>query len=104
MAVSLSEVKAAVRIDTGADDKLLEKYIDAAADTLISAVGDKVAGFYDDNPIFDVAVMRLVDHYYKNRSATSNGVEVRDIPFGITPSIIQLKGKYLRQLQKQEGR
>lgn len=104
MAVSLSEVKAAVRIDTDADDKLLEKYIKVMADTLISAVGDKVAGFYDDNSIFDVAVMRLVDHYYKNRSATSNGVEVRDIPFGITPSIIQLKGKYLRQLQKQEGR
>ncbi|MED4846212.1 head-tail connector protein [Bacillus atrophaeus] len=104
MAVSLSEVKAAVRIDTDTDDKLLEKYIDAATDTLIFAIGDEVEGFYEDNPIFDVAVMRLVDHYYKNRSATSNGVEVRDIPFGITPSIIQLKGRYLHQLQKQEGR
>ena len=45
MAVSLSEVKGAVRIDTDADDKLLEKYIKAAIDTIISAVGDKVAGF-----------------------------------------------------------
>ncbi|AVI29857.1 MULTISPECIES: head-tail connector protein [Bacillus subtilis group] len=101
MGISLSDMKLALRIDTDEDDNLLNLFMSAASDTVKNAVGREVEGFFDNNPIYDVTVMRLVDHYYKNRSATSNGQHVFDIPFGVTPSILQLKGSYLCQLQKQ---
>jgi uncharacterized phage protein (predicted DNA packaging) len=106
MALQLNDFKTALRIDTDADDGLLEIFMKSASDYMKGAVGDKVRGFYDENSRFDTAVIMLADHYYKYRSAVSdasNKQQVVEIPFGVTTLILQLKGSYACQLREQEN-
>ncbi len=99
--VDLNKLKLSIRIDSDDDDSILEIFMTSASDYITSAIGDKVEKFYDNNSRFDTAVILLTDHYYKTRSAT-NEADLKKVPYGVDTLILQMKGDYYYELQKQK--
>lgn len=100
--ITLDALKLALRIDTSDDDTLLTLFMNTASDYIKGAIGNKVAGFYDNNNKFDTAVILLTDHYYKTRSATDE-VDLKKIPYGVDTLILQMKGDYYYELQQTQN-
>lgn len=104
MALTLSDIKNALRIDIDSDDALLTGFMNGAIQDIKTSVGDDNDGmedFWSDNPLFDTAVIMLTDAYYKNRSATtdaSNRQQVVEYPLGVTSMIHKLKATYLLRM------
>lgn len=104
MALTLPDIKNALRIDIDGDDTLLTMFMNGAVQDIKTSIGDENDGmdsFWAENPLFDTAVIMLTDAYYKNRSATtdaSNRQQVVEYPLGVTSMILKLKGSYLKAM------
>ena len=81
--MDLDRLKRAIAIDSDVFDDVLTLCLNA------------------DNYLYDLAVIQLADHYFKNRSATTQKGEV-PILYGVNEIILQLKPKYRIYAQKQE--
>ncbi|CUW06583.1 head-tail connector protein [Leuconostoc gasicomitatum] len=100
MTVELADLKISLRIDSSADDKLLDGYILAAGNYVKNAIGTDEPDFYNDltvAPLFDVAVIALASGYYTFRTSLSL---VQSFPVDLaTDSIItQLRGVYAQYI------
>ena len=99
--MDLDRLKRAIAIDSDVFDDVLTLCLNAAESKIQNSIGAKYPDFYDDNYLYDLAVIQLADHYFKNRSATTQKGEV-PILYGVNEIILQLKPKYRIYAQKQE--
>lgn len=90
--MDLASLKNRLAIDSDVFDNLLETAMRAAEMKIKGAVGTD-EDFYNDNDLYELGVIMLTDHYFKNRSATTTKSMV-ETPLGVTDLILQLKAKY----------
>ncbi|MCD8921693.1 head-tail connector protein [Staphylococcus gallinarum] len=72
---SVESVKKAIRVDHDFDDDLImEVYLPGAINEVKTAVSldDEDEAFYENNPLFNLAVLNIVAHHNDNRSITTN--------------------------------
>ena len=72
---SKESVKKAIRVNHDFDDDLIMNvYLPGAINEVKTAVSlnDEDKGFYENNPLFNLAVLNIVAHHNDNRSITSN--------------------------------
>lgn len=101
---TLSLVRNSLRLDSQDDDELLKLLIKTARADLINQVGEKIDTFFDDNDIFDTAVMVEVSHLYTNRQAVSTQ-ETYEVPMVMYSLINSMKDDYryqVAQLDKED--
>lgn len=78
---NVESIKKAIRVDHDFDDDLImQVYLPGAISEVKAAVslGEQDDKFYNNNPIFNLAVLNIIAHHYDNRSITSN--EQSDVP------------------------
>jgi len=84
--VTLAEIKAHTRIDSNAEDSLLELYAESAEETCLSMIDrtlDEVCELFDGIPAsLKHAVLMLVDHSYAQRSPASPQ-QLYNVPYTI---------------------
>ncbi|KLD54321.1 head-tail connector protein [Limosilactobacillus fermentum] len=101
---TLSLVRNSLRLDSQDDDELLKLLIKTARADVINQVGDRIDAFFDDNDIFDTAVMVEVSHLYTNRQAVSTQ-ETYEVPMVMYSLINSMKDDYrykVAQLDKED--
>lgn len=101
---TLSLVRNSLRLDSQDDDELLKLLIKTARADVINQVGEKIDTFFDDNDIFDTAVMVEVSHLYTNRQAVSTQ-ETYEVPMVMYSLINSMKDDYryqVAQLDKED--
>ncbi|MBU7217857.1 head-tail connector protein [Staphylococcus gallinarum] len=72
---SVESVKKAIRVDHDFDDDLImEVYLPGAINEVKTAVSldDEDEAFYENNALFNLAVLNIVAHHNDNRSITTN--------------------------------
>lgn len=97
-------VKRAIRVDHDFDDDLIMSvYVPSAIQQVKTAVSldERDQPFFEDNSIFNLAVLNIVAHHNDNRSTTSNE-QVFDIPQSSMTLIQSLRGR-LVQWRKEHG-
>lgn len=94
---TLSLVRNSLRLDSQDDDELLRLLIKTARDDVINQVGERIDTFFDDNDIFDTAVMVEVSHLYTNRQAVSTQ-ETYEVPMVMYSLINSMKDDYRYQV------
>ncbi|MDA3724076.1 head-tail connector protein [Limosilactobacillus fermentum] len=101
---TLSLVRNSLRLDSQDDDELLKLLIKTARADVINQVGERIDTFFDDNDIFDTAVMVEVSHLYTNRQAVSTQ-ETYEVPMVMYSLINSMKDDYryqVAQLDKED--
>lgn len=101
---TLSLVRNSLRLDSQDDDELLQLLIKTARADVINQVGEQIDTFFDDNDIFDTAVMVEVSHLYTNRQAVSTQ-ETYEVPMVMYSLINSMKDDYryqVAQLDKED--
>lgn len=101
---TLSLVRNSLRLDSQDDDELLNLLIKTARADVINQVGERIDTFFDDNDIFDTAVMVEVSHLYTNRQAVSTQ-ETYEVPMVMYSLINSMKDDYryqVAQLDKED--
>lgn len=93
---TLSLVRNSLRLDSQDDDELLRLLIKTARDDVINQVGERIDTFFDNNDIFDTAVMVEVSHLYTNRQAVSTQ-ETYEVPMVMYSLINSMKDDYRYQ-------
>lgn len=96
---TLSLVRNSLRLDSQGDDELLKLLIKTARADVINQVGERIDTFFDDNDIFDTAVMVEVSHLYTNRQAVSTQ-ETYEVPMVMYSLINSMKDDYRYQVAK----
>ncbi|UZM84691.1 head-tail connector protein [Limosilactobacillus fermentum] len=94
---TLSLVRNSLRLDSQDDDELLTLLIKTARTDVINQVGEQIDTFFDDNYIFDTAVMVEVSHLYTNRQAVSTQ-ETYEVPMVMYSLINSMKDDYRYQV------
>ncbi|MEK1459299.1 phage gp6-like head-tail connector protein [Limosilactobacillus fermentum] len=94
---TLSLVRNSLRLDSQDDDELLTLLIKTARTDVINQVGEQIDTFFDDNDIFDTAVMVEVSHLYTNRQAVSTQ-ETYEVPMVMYSLINSMKDDYRYQV------
>ncbi|WP_368864199.1 head-tail connector protein [Staphylococcus sp. 11-B-312] len=72
---NVESVKKAIRVDHDFDDDLImEVYLPSAINEVKTAVSlaEEDESFYENNVLFNLAVLNIVAHHNDNRSITSN--------------------------------
>lgn len=100
----LQTVKASLRLepDMTDDDKLVKMLIKAARRDIISQVGERIDNFFDNNEVFNAAVILEVSHLYNHRSATSEQ-QTYEVPMALYSLINSMKDEYRYQTMKNDG-
>ncbi|WP_441775947.1 head-tail connector protein [Limosilactobacillus fermentum] len=101
---TLSLVRNSLRLDSQDDDELLQLLIKTARADVINQVGERIDTFFDNNDIFDTAVMVEVSHLYTNRQAVSTQ-ETYEVPMVMYSLINSMKDDYryqVAQLDKED--
>lgn len=91
----LSTARESLRLDDDTDEKLLQIYIKAARNDIIRQVGERIDDYFDNNDIFNAAVLIEVGHLYNHREATSEQQEF-EVPMALYSLINSLKDEYRR--------
>ncbi|MEK1374866.1 head-tail connector protein [Limosilactobacillus fermentum] len=94
---TLSLVRNSLRLDSQDDDELLTLLIKTARTDVINQVGEQIDTFFDNNNIFDTAVMVEVSHLYTNRQAVSTQ-ETYEVPMVMYSLINSMKDDYRYQV------
>ncbi|WP_367341780.1 head-tail connector protein [Limosilactobacillus sp.] len=87
--VDVDSVKTALRIDTTADDEMIQSYINTAKDYVAKAVDSKktIEDFMKLNR-FRLAVLLLVQFWYSNRNT-----DMKQTPYQVVSLIQQLRSE-----------
>lgn len=91
----LASAKVSLRVDPddNFDDDLIKMLIKAARHDIIEQVGEKIDDFFDNNAVFDAAVLIEVGHLYNHRDSTSTQQEY-EVPMAMYSLINALKDDY----------
>lgn len=98
----LEKVKLSLRLDDDEDDTLVTSLIRAAQKDIKSQVGEQIKGFFDNNDVFDAAVILEVTHLYNHRDAVSDQ-QTYEVPMTLYSLINSMKDDYRYQLEKQNN-
>lgn len=100
----LQTVKASLRLepDMTDDDKLVKMLIKAARRDVINQVGERIDDFFDNNEVFNAAVILEVSHLYNHRSATAEQ-QTYEVPMALYSLINSMKDEYRYQTMKSDG-
>lgn len=100
----LDQVKTSLRLepDMESDDVLLKMLIKAARRDIIGQVGERIDDFFDDNEVFNAAVILEVSHLYNHRSATAEQ-QTYEVPMALYSLINSMKDEYRYQTMKSDG-
>lgn len=98
----LEKVKLSLRLDDDEDDTLVTSLIRAAQKDIKSQVGEQIKGFFDNNDVFDAAVILEVTHLYNHRDAVSDQ-QTYEVPMALYSLINSMKDDYRYQLEKQNN-
>ncbi|WP_323058304.1 head-tail connector protein [Limosilactobacillus reuteri] len=100
----LGQVKTSLRLepDMENDDVLLKMLIKAARRDIIGQVGERIDDFFDDNEVFNAAVILEVSHLYNHRSATSEQ-QTYEVPMALYSLINSMKDDYRYRIAKMDG-
>lgn len=93
----VSMARESLRLDEGTDEALLRMYIKAARNDIIRQVGERIDNFFDDNEVFNTAVLIEVGHLYNHRQTTSTQEEY-EVPMALYSLINSLKDEYRYQV------
>lgn len=90
LVINLETIKDALRIDGTQDDDLLQGYINAAEDYVVSAItdSDDVTVQLKGDTRYNLAVILLVQFWYSNRTT-----DMKQTPYQVLSLIQQLRGK-----------
>lgn len=95
----LSLVKTSLRLDESNDDLLLKSLIKTSRTDIISQVGERIDGFFDNNDRFDTAVIIETSHLYEHRDAVSTQ-QYYETPMALYSLINSLKDDYRCEVEK----
>lgn len=95
----LPKAKLSLRLDDDDDDTLVVSLIHAARKDIMGQVGNQIDGFFDDNEVFDAAVILEVTHLYNHRDAVSTQ-QTYEVPMALYSLINSMKDEYRYQLMK----
>ncbi|MCL6443923.1 MAG: head-tail connector protein [Alicyclobacillus sp.] len=89
MAVTLSDAKLYLRVDTSDDDSFIQTLIDLSTAFIANAVDNPDTS----SPVYDMAQRLLIVHWYENRSVdyTVPGLTGATRPFGLDALLLQLQ-------------
>lgn len=97
----LLAVKESLRIDEDDDKSLLESLIKTARIDIMGQVGEEIDDFFDDNPVFNSAVLVEVSHLYNHRDSVSYQ-QAYEVPMVFYSLINSMKDDYRYKLMLQE--
>lgn len=80
--VTLSEMKAHLRITDNVDDAIIASKLAVASEWVAVYTGGSVAGVTTPAPVNE-AVRQIAAHLYENREASLIGVTAQELPFGV---------------------
>lgn len=83
------------------DDDLLKSLILTARNDIIGQVGEKIDDFFDNNELFNTAVILEASHLYVNRIATTT-VQTYEVPMALYSLINSMKDDYRLKIQLME--
>lgn len=78
---SLANARNFCKVDPHVDDEILKLEILAARKKIMGEVGERLDDFYDDNPVFEGAVLIDVFTHYNNRDRDSNAMIFEHTPY-----------------------
>lgn len=87
--------------DNTFDDDLLKSLVLTARNDIIGQVGEKIDDFFDNNQLFDTAVILEASHLYVNRVATTT-VQTYEVPMALYSLINSMKDEYRLRIQSME--
>lgn len=99
----ISKLKNSLRLSTDNtfDDELLQSLVLTARNDIIGQVGEKIDDFFDNNQLFDTAVILEASHLYVNRVATTT-VQTYEVPMALYSLINSMKDEYRLKIQSME--
>lgn len=99
----ISKLKNSLRLSTDNtfDDELLQSLVLTARNDIIGQVGEKIDDFFDNNELFNTAVILEVSHLYVNRVATTT-VQTYEVPMALYSLINSMKDEYRLKIQSME--
>lgn len=91
----LANAKVSLRVDPddNFDDGLIKMLIKASRRDIIEQVGEQIDDYFDNNAVFDAAVLIEVGHLYNHRDSTSTQQEY-EVPMAMYSLINALKDDY----------
>ena len=95
----LSNAKLSLRLDDDEDDTLVSSLIRAARKDIMGQVGEQIDGFYDNNDVFEAAVILYVTHLYNHRDAVSTQ-QTYEVPIALYSLINSLKDTYREKIME----
>ena len=87
--------------DNTFDDELLKSLVLTARNDIIGQVGEEIDTFFDDNQLFNTAVILEASHLYVNRVATTT-VQTYEVPMALYSLINSMKDEYRLKIQTME--
>lgn len=99
----IEKLKNSLRLsaDNTFDDDLLKSLVLTARNDIIGQVGEKIDDFFDNNQLFDTAVILEASHLYVNRVATTT-VQTYEVPMALYSLINSMKDEYRLRIQSME--
>lgn len=97
-------VKKAIRVDHDFDDELImDMYLPSSINQVKSAVSQREEDdkFFEDNALFNLAVMNTLAHHYDNRAVTSE-IKKEEVPYSSVALIQSLRAD-LQAWREKEG-
>lgn len=91
----LANAKVSLRVDPddNFDDDLIKMLIKASRRDIIEQVGEQIDDYFDNNAVFDAAVLIEVGHLYNHRDSTSAQQEY-EVPMALYSLINAMKDDY----------
>lgn len=101
--IFIEKLKNSLRLsaDNTFDDDLLKSLVLTARNDIIGQVGEKIDDFFDNNQLFDTAVILEASHLYVNRVATTT-VQTYEVPMALYSLINSMKDEYRLRIQSME--
>lgn len=94
--MELSRLKKHLRVTHSMEDDLIQDYLEFAESEIkdsVSTSSTRDESFFEDNKIYERAVIMLTAHFYENRVAYSD-IQLYEVNDSTTSSIQKLRGAY----------
>lgn len=94
--MSLDTLKLHLKVSHSFEDDLIQQYYDWAQEEIkdsVSTSPNRNESFFEENKIYERAVVMLTAHYFEQRISYSD-VQLSEVNDSVTSSIQKLRGSY----------